>query len=84
MTDDVFDERLYRIEVQTKRLGVLEYQNKILPVLYEIDRACAVAGSEMIRHHTPEDLHEQFSTSWVNLKRLIYEIERREINEKTN
>jgi hypothetical protein len=54
----------------------LEYKTKILPVLYEMDRACAIAATEMIRSRTPEDQTNQFDTAWEGLKRLIYEIEK--------
>jgi hypothetical protein len=58
----------------------LEYVTTILPVLYEMDRTCAIAATEMIRSRTHEDQTNQFNAAWEGLKRLIYEIETREIS----
>jgi hypothetical protein len=59
---------------------ILRYDVKILPVLYELDRVNASIAYDMERHYTFEDVTQRFNNAWDGLKRLIYEIERRDIN----
>ena len=59
---------------------VLRYETKILPVLYELDRANAGIAYAIMRLRISEDVTEQFDRAWDSLKRLIYDIERREVD----
>jgi len=60
--------------------AVLRYETKVLPVLYELDRANAGIAYAIMRIRISEDVTERFDRAWDSLKRLIYDIERREVN----
>jgi len=60
--------------------AVLRYETKVLPVLHELDLAHAGVAYEMMRLRIPENVTEQFNNAWYGLKRLIYDIERREFD----
>jgi len=60
--------------------AVLRYETKVLPVLYELDRVNASIAHEMMRLRISEDVSERFNHAWDSLKRLIYDIEKRESN----
>ena len=77
---DEFDARLNRIVAYAGQVAVREYQYKILSVLHDLDRVNAGVANEMMRAHASEEATERFNSAWDGLKRLIYEIERREIN----
>ena len=82
---DEFDVRLNRIVAYAGQVAVREYQYKILSVLYDMDRVNASVANEMMRSHASDEATERFNSAWDGLKRLIYEIERREENhEKTD
>jgi hypothetical protein len=69
--------------VLQKQTAVLQYENTILPVLYQMDRANERVLNEL--DHCPHQVLGMFKNASSELKRLIYEIERREENhEKTD
>ncbi|MCL2710571.1 MAG: hypothetical protein FWE95_06800 [Planctomycetaceae bacterium] len=65
------------IEVKIEE-AVLRYETKVLPVLYELDRMHARIAYNMMRQRVADDITEQFNNAWDELKRLIFDIERRE------
>jgi len=75
MTHEQFDENLDSMITEAKRIGAMEYQQKILSNLHDIDEACAAAGGAMISAHTPEEIHKRFRNGWANLKMHIRGIE---------
>ena len=81
---DEFDARIERIIADSHRFGKLEYQCKIQSALYQIDRACASVATELVRRHCSEEVYEPFNEAWSELKKLIWEIENGENNEKEN
>ena len=68
----------------TVEVAVLRYEIKILPVLCELDRVNASIAHEMMRLRISEDVSERFNKAWDGLKRIIYDIERRESNNGTS
>ena len=60
--------------------AVLWYETKILPVLHELDKMGAGIAYAMMQQRISDSITERFDNAWFKLKRLIYEIERREFN----
>ena len=60
--------------------AVLRYETKILPVLHELDKMNAGIAYDMLQHRIAGNITERFDNAWFRLKRLIYDIERREVN----
>jgi hypothetical protein len=75
------DNELQLLLNATVEAAELRLELKILPVLYELDRVNASVANEMIRLHAAEDVTERFNNAWDGLKRLIYEIEQRKVND---
>ena len=72
---DEFDVRLDRIIASAGKVAVREYQLRIQPALYQIDRTNAGIQNELVKNHCPEEIYQAFTESWDALKRLIWEIE---------
>jgi len=53
----------------------LHEESPILPILQEIDRACAAIAYEMALNRCPDDVIAPFNRMWDELKRLIQEIQ---------
>lgn len=70
--DPVLASLLELIAVQ-KQTAVLQYEHKILPVLYQMDRANERVLNEL--DHCPHQVLGMFKNASAELKRLIDEIE---------
>jgi len=74
MSDD-FDTSIEEIITDAKKLGRLEYQDKILTPLNTLDTACATAMNIMHGAKTDENTVNMFGAAWDGLKAIIHEIE---------
>ena len=60
--------------------AVLRYETKILSVLHELDKMNSSVSYNMMLLRIPDSIAEPFDNAWYKLKRLIYDIERKEFN----
>jgi len=64
--------------------SVLRYETNVLPVLHELDKMNAGVAYVMMQERIAGNITEQFDNAWFKLKRLIYDIERREFDNNDN
>jgi len=60
--------------------AVLRYETNVLPVLHELDKMNSSVSYVMMQERIADNITERFDNAWFKLKRLIYDIERREFD----